>query len=295
MFREPEVVTPETIRKLEELVADSPLHIPLTLAVIESFSFVFPDIPVVLIFETSFFTSLPPREYHYGLDTELQKDMKIRKFGFNGIFHEAACGYITQLWRKKEAGAVPRIISICLEPRPEVAAAIGNRAVMTTGGVTPLEGIPGQTTSGEIDPTILLTLVQKKGWGPEEINNILTRQSGLLGLTGQPITFEEFFSSENSEYKLAREVIRYRILLACGSGIAAMGGCDAVVFSGRYAYMGEFLGPWLTSKLNLNNRLNRSEFICDTFYEMHDKIIADTARTLVNVRKNRCQAPIFPV
>ena len=74
-----------------------------------------------------------------------------------------------------------RIISICLEPQPEVAAVKGLRALMVTSGATPLEGIPGHTTCGQIDPSIVLTLSESAGWGPEKINTELTKQSGLLG------------------------------------------------------------------------------------------------------------------
>ena len=144
-----------------------------------------------------------------------------------------------------------RMISICLEPIPELTAVKGRRVLMTTGGATPLEGIPGHTSCGTIDPSIVLTLSEKMGWGPEKINTVLTQESGLLGLTEKATTLEAVLTSDATDCQLAAQICRHSLLNACGAGIAAMGGLDAMVFSGRYAALGNRLGPYLTENIRL--------------------------------------------
>jgi len=275
-FHKPAVVTPEVIQKLESLIPYAPLHLPLVLALLRGCSEIFPGVPVVLVFETAFFAGLPAREYLYGLNADFLKTTGIRRYGFHGIFHKAAFRYISRRRKKKDLDRPARVLSICLEPQPEVAAVIGSRPLMVTSGVTPLEGIPGQTTSGEIDPTIVLTLLQRLGWGPEQINTLLTRDSGLSALAGERVALDSVLLSGQEKHQLARELLQYRFLLACGAGIAAMGGLDALVFSGRFAAAGKVLGPWLVSKLNCAIQPEENNVSCDCLYESLDRIIADT-------------------
>jgi len=129
---------------------------------------------------------------------------------------------------------------------------------------------------GEEAAKFLLMLREKMGWGPEKINMVLTQESGLLGLVGEPTTIQTLFESGNPTVKQAREVVQYRILQACGAGIAAMGGLDAVVFSGRYADVGEVLGSWLRSKLSIKNLKDAQFEILD---ESLERILAETALT----------------
>ncbi|HQO34738.1 MAG TPA: hypothetical protein PLG59_08765, partial [bacterium] len=118
------------------------------------------------------------------------------------------------------------------------------------------------------------------GWGPEQINTVLTRESGLLGVVGKTATLDTIFRSNDPEVRLAREMIQYRILLACGAGIAAMGGVDAIVFSGDYVDVGEILGPWLSSKLVLKGERGQVvPWMC--FRESLDRLIADSAELTV--------------
>ena len=155
-----------------------------------------------------------------------------------------------------------RTLSFCLEPQPEIAAIIGYRPVMVTSGATPLEGLPGETTCGEIDPTIILMMARSLGWGPQQINDVLTRQSGLRGLLGRPASMGEVLESSNWSAKgarlpkavdgtlgAARNILAYRALLAAGAAVAAMGGLDRIVLTGRYADKGRPLGRWLAERL----------------------------------------------
>lgn len=249
VFAKPTVVDSEVIKKLESILQQAPLHLPGTLQLISCCNDVLPEVPIVLVFETSFFSEMPERERTYAISPALTKGMNIRRYGYNGIYHEAACLQASRQLRKELNNPSSRIISICLETQPEVAAVKGQRVLMVTSGATPLEGIPGQTTCGQIDPSIVLTLSETMGWGPEKINGLLTKESGLFGLIGENATLEDVFTQDKPDFLLARKIYEYRILNACGAAIAAMGGVDAIAFSGRYVKLCDTLGPYLTKKL----------------------------------------------
>jgi acetate kinase len=135
----------------------------------------------------------------------------------------------------------PRIISICMDVKSEIAAVIGTRPVMITGGSTPMEGLPGDRICGDIDPEIPIILIKKMGWGAETINDVLSKECGLCGLTGENVTLEAVFDDNKRAYRLACDIMTHRFVIACGAAIAAMGGLDAVIFSGRYADAGSCL------------------------------------------------------
>jgi len=249
VFRGPTLVTSQVESKLKDLIPQAPMHIPVIMNLIEACQVVFAGAAIVLVFETSFFTDLPDRENLYGLEAQSARSMNLRRFGFCGIYHEAASQAAVRRQRESGVKTVPNILSICLEGQPEISAVRGNRPLMVTGGWTPMEGIPGQLSCGEIDPSIVLALSKRMNWGPEQVNRTLTRESGLGALAGRPVTLEEVFASDVPEMVLAREVLKYRILMACGAGMAALAGVDVIVFSGRYRKLAEILGPYLGSQL----------------------------------------------
>lgn len=272
-FRGPVMVDAHVIDKLTGLIPQAPLHLPTVLSFLESCHRVFPELPVVLFFETAFFSRLPRRESIYGIDKELSEALVLRRYGYHGIYHEAACAHATR--ERKNPPHVGRVLSICLEPHPEIAAVLGTRPIMCTSGATPLEGLPGHTSCGELDPSIVLMLARKLKWGPEQINCVLTQQSGLLGLSGGPVMLDDIFAPEAADLRLARSILESRILSACGAGMAVMGGVDTIVFSGRFAQVGEILGPWLVSRLTFRggNEHRPPEWFC--FTESLDRLLAE--------------------
>jgi len=278
-FRGPAIADAHVIDKLKGLIPQAPLHLPTVLSFLESCHRVFPELPVVLFFETAFFSRLPRRESTYGIDKELSESMALRRYGYHGIYHEAACAHATR--ERKGPPRAGRALSICLEPHPEIAAVLGTRAIMCTSGATPMEGLPGHTSCGELDPSIVLMLARKLKWGPEQINGVLTQQSGLLGLAGNPVMLDDLFAPEAADLKLARSVFESRILSACGAGMAAMGGVDTIVFSGRFAQVGEILGPWLVARLTFRggNERQPPEWIC--FTESLDRVLAERAENVL--------------
>jgi len=277
VFRGPILLNAEGIAKLDELIPQAPLHLPLLLKLVDECRGVWPGLPVVVTFETAFFVALPPREHLYALDAEVVGNPDLRRYGYHGLFHEAACRHVAHVRKRRGFEGTARTISICLEPQPEVAAVIGHRPVMVTSGATPLEGIPGHTTCGEIDPSVVLALAERMEWGPEQINTVLTQQSGLLGLTGRQVTLDETFQSDAHDLELARQVVEYRILQACGAAIAAMGGLDVVVFSGRYAAVGRIMSPRLLSRLYLKGQ-SKPQVLCSV--RSLDSAIAEGAANI---------------
>ena len=276
-FGEPTLVSPGVLRRLEKLVPHAPLHIPPLLALIQACRAAWQNTPMVLLFETAFFVNLPAREHLYAIDPKLAGTGGVRRFGYHGILHAAACQQVARKRRDLGLTAPARILSICLEARPEVAAVLGCNPVLVTSGATPLEGLPGQTTCGELDPSIVLMLAQKKGWGAEQINDVLTRQSGWLGLVGRDTTLADIFGSHRAECELAREVIQYRLLQVCGAGMAALGGIDALVFSGRSAAVGVGLGLWLKQKLDAVQTAGANPITIEICQESLDCVLAEAA------------------
>ena len=276
-FRGPAVADADVIRQIEDLVPHAPLHLPLAVELLRDCEEVFPDILRVVVFETSFFVDLPACESAYALESGVSEALGVRRYGYHGVLHEAACGRAAQALSRRRMASGSRILSICLEAQPEVAAVLGHRPLMVTSGATPLEGIPGQHTCGAIDPSIVITIARQLGWGPEQINALLTQESGLLGLAGEPATFDELFSTRRDELRPVREMMRYRILLACGAGMAALGGLDAIVFSGRFAATGQILGPWLRERLISAAKGGSEGISVELFLESLDRVVADVA------------------
>jgi acetate kinase len=254
-FTRPARVDAEMLSRFAALALEAPMHVPPAHALAEASLQAFKDAIVVMAFETSFFVDLPDRERRYGIS-----DGSVRRFGYHGLYHQAA-----SMQRDGLSDNGPtRTLSICLEPQPELAAIIGRRPIVVTSGATPLEGLPGETTCGELDPTIVLTMARNLNWGPEQINNVLTRHSGLRGLLGRPAHLGTILDSPTwaAEAGLlppesdgtpgaARNMLAYRILLAAGAAAAAMGGLDRIVLTGRYAQQGHGIGHWLSERLGL--------------------------------------------
>ncbi len=269
-FSQPVLASESVLADLMTLAPQAPLHVPHMVRLAKAARSAFPQTPVALVFETAFFVPLPERERRYGVDPELAGSQPLRRFGFHGIFHEAACRDAARSLEVPE----PRILSICLEPRPELAACHGRQPVMVTGGSTPMEGLPGETSCGDLDPSVVLKLADDSRWGPEGTSHLLTRESGLSGLAGRSVTLAEVLQSTHGDLQLARDVFLYCVLRACGAGIAALGGLDAIVYSGRYASSAAPLHNWLNGRLRETLRRDTPSLIHSRTLPQHLRDIA---------------------
>ena len=245
-FRGPVMNSPAALQKLEQLVPQSPLHLPHVLALAEGLHAVFAGVPTVLMFETSFFTALPHREQAYGLDPEHMEQMALWRFGFHGILHEAACrdavsrlGVPTAQRGVDLFGAASGVGRVCGS-----AASAGDRRQHPRGRPAGRAIVRGSRPERRA-----LKLAHDLPGGLEEANQVLTRESGLLGLIGEPVSLAELLMSERSDWQLARDVFCHSVLRACGAAIAAICGVDMFVYSGRYAAAGGALHQWLAPRL----------------------------------------------
>lgn len=252
-FKKTVVYDRSLLPQLEDLIPESPLHMSLIIKLIKTLERGVPVPDILLFFDTAFFVDLPIQERIYALDSEYL-DMHegplgtVRRFGYHGLYHQAAWGRIAD--QDRNAG---RVVSICLEPVPEVVGIYDGKPVMVSGGSTPMEGIPGNTTCGEIDPGILLLIEERKKWGPEMINEILGRRSGLTALAGKTVSIDRVLA-HGEMYGPAKRLLEYRLLSACGSAIAVMGGFDAIAFSGRYVDSAWILAGDLVPRLTAASR-----------------------------------------
>ena len=248
-FRHPVCYSEDVDVLLKKLIPDAPLILPPVINFLEVCSAILPGIPVFLFFGTAFFVDLPDRESRYAIDWGQDTVSSMRRYGYHGLFHEHAVASCAKFFDRSELCRSAKIISICLSPRPEICGIVAGRPVMVSGGFTPLEGLPGETTCGEIDPGIVTYLVREKKWGVESVNNCLTKESGIKGLCPRPVSMETLFASSEKEFLTARSIIMHRFLLSIGSAVATMSGVQTVVFSGSYARVGELLGPLLYERL----------------------------------------------
>jgi acetate kinase len=211
----------------------APLHNPSNLNCIKACENMLPDIPQVAVFDTAFHATIPKYAFLYGLPYRLYLENKIRRYGFHGTSHQYVC--------KKAAGMMDRplkslkIVSCHLGNGSSITAVDGGCSIDTSMGMTPLEGIVMGTRCGDIDPAIIFYLMNNKGMNPEQVHDLLNKQSGLLGLAGiESSDFRDIcdaMEKGDPQAKTAIEVYAYRIKKYIGAYSFAMGGLDALVFT----------------------------------------------------------------
>jgi acetate kinase len=232
-FPSPMIVDADNQARFRQLGAQAPLDVSNTNTLIDDARATFPDIPIAVAFETSFFVALPARETTYALPGEAFPS--VRRWGYHGLHHDAATAELARFLGNRQA----RMLSICLDPHPELAAVLGRIPRFVTGGSTQADGLPGERNCGEIDPAIVLDLAADPSLGPERANQLLTRESGFFGMLGYPATLGEVLTAKRARIARVREHLLYQLALAAGASLAALEGLDGVVFSGPYARHGD--------------------------------------------------------
>ncbi len=244
-FPAPVLVDPQSQARLLGLSAQAPLAVANTNALVDEVRASFPETPIAVAFETSFFVDLPARETTYALPSEIGRSL--RRWGYHGLYHDAATAELARALGPRKRPA--RMLSICLAARPEMAAVLGRAPLMVTSGSTEVEGLPGEVNCGDIDPAIPLALAADPTLGPERANQLLTRESGFYGMLGYHATLGEVLGAKRARVTRVREHLLYQMTLAAGSGLAALDGLDGIVFSGRYAEHGEIVAAHLVPQL----------------------------------------------
>jgi acetate kinase len=230
-FQDSAIVDDDVIAKIEELCDLAPLHNPAHLIGIKAFLKVLPGVPNVVVFDTSFHQTMQPDTYMYALPYEWYTKYKIRKYGAHGTSHKYVAHIAAELLKKPIAET--KIITCHLGNGASIAAVKGGICVDTSMGLTPLEGIPMGTRSGNIDPTVLEYMAKKEGYSISELLLILNRKSGYLGVSGvsnDSRDLEECLDI-NERCRLALDIQYKRIADYIGSYYILMEGLDAIVFT----------------------------------------------------------------
>ena len=224
-------VTPAVVDKLKELYGLAPLHNPAGVAGILGAQAAFPDVPHVAIFDTSFFADMPPEAYTYALPTELIEELGIRKYGFHGTSHDFVSTAAAEfLGRDRDE---LKLIVLHMGNGASASAIHHGRPIETSMGLTPLQGLVMGTRTGDIDPGLVAFLAREKGWDTEQIDTMLNKQSGMLGLTGKTDMREvqALIDAGDERAALGIDVYVHRLVSYIGSYTALLGGLDALVFT----------------------------------------------------------------
>ncbi|XBH20588.1 acetate kinase [Jonesiaceae bacterium BS-20] len=240
-FSGPTLITDEVLDAIKELIPLAPLHNPGHVRGIEVARELFPDLPHVAIFDTAFFQTLPQAAYTYAIDTAVSEKFQIRRYGFHGTSHDFVSAKAAATLGK-DIKDIKQIV-LHLGNGASVSAVDGGRAVETSMGLTPLEGLVMGTRSGDIDPAIIMHLHRVGGMSIDEIDTLLNKQSGLKGMSGVN-DFRQLLGlvdSGDEKAKLAFDVYVHRLLKYVGSYIAVLGGkVDVISFT---AGIGENSSP----------------------------------------------------
>ena len=233
LFSNSALVTPEVRRAIEECIGIAPLHNPPNLAGIAACEKIFPGLPQVAVFDTAFHQTMPPHVYTYGLPKDQLDRNHVRKYGFHGTSHEYVARRCAELMKKDFAQI--KMITCHLGNGSSITAVKNGQSFDTSMGLTPLEGLLMGTRTGDMDPAVVLYIMDKDKLSPQEMNTLLNSRSGIKGVSGISNDMRQVIAKAkegDARAKLALDMFDYRLIKYIGSYVAAMGGCDAVVFTG---------------------------------------------------------------
>lgn len=226
------LVSDEVMKALEECVELAPLHNPPNIIGIRAIQELMPGKPNVAVFDTAFHQSMPEEQFIYALPYEFYEKDRIRRYGFHGTSHMYVSQRAAELLGKKPEEV--NIITCHLGNGASLAAVKGGKSVATSMGLTPLEGLVMGTRCGDIDPQIVTFIMSKYGYTMEEMNNIMNKKSGVLGISGVSSDFRDIegaASEGNKRAQLALDVFHDKVRKYIGAYATVLGRVDAVVFT----------------------------------------------------------------
>ena len=276
-YTEPQVITPQLLTHLQELVPLAPDHLPQAIAAIELMGQLYPELPQIACFDTAFHRHIPRVAQLYALPREFLEAGVIR-YGFHGLSYEYI---LAELNRLDSTAAQGRLIMAHLGNGASIAAVKGGVSLDTTMGFTPTGGLVMSTRAGDLDPGVLLYLLQQKHLSSEVLNELLNQQSGMLGVSGSSGNMQDLLEKEMTDQAAAEAIALfcYQARKFIGALTTVLGGLDTLVFTGgigehaapirqRICTGMEFLGIKLMSERN----------------EAHAPIISNTENSPVVVR-----------
>jgi acetate kinase len=225
-FSQAVTVTPEVLAQLARYNSLAPLHQPHNLAGIRAFARAFAGLPQVACFDTAYHTSVPALHSSFALPATL-REQGVRRYGFHGLSYEFIMGELQQ----RSALASGRVLMAHLGNGASLCAAQAGRSVATTMGFSALDGLMMGTRSGALDPGVLLYLMEQ-GWGHARIEQLLYRQSGLLGVSGISADMRTLRADASPAARFAIDLFAHRIVREAGAMTACLQGLDVLAFSG---------------------------------------------------------------
>jgi acetate kinase len=234
-FRLSVLIDEEVRDRIEDAIELAPLHNPHNLRGIQSVRAALGEgVPQVAVFDTAFHHTLPDHAYLYAIPYSLYRRHRVRRYGFHGTSHR----YIAYRYRRltNRPREEPRLITLHLGNGCSACANRGGDSVDTSMGFTPLEGLVMGTRSGDLDPAILDYVASKEGMSLPEVESLLNKQSGLLGISGLTHDMRDLLAEarehDDRRARLAVQIFAYRVRKQIGAYLAALGGAEAVIFSG---------------------------------------------------------------
>ena len=233
------MINDEVLKAVDEISVLAPLHNPANLKGVDAITKLLPNVKQVAVFDTAFHQTMPKKSFMYGLPHELYTKHGVRRYGFHGTSHRYIANRVKELLGEDNS---KRIISCHIGQGASIAAVKDGKSIDTSMGFTPLAGIPMGTRSGDIDPSIIKFLMDKEGLSIEEVDNILNKKSGALGVSGVSADFRDVESAAkegNKRAKLALDANAYQTAKVVASYMATLGGADVIAFAGGVGENGQ--------------------------------------------------------
>ncbi|MEE1078645.1 MAG: acetate kinase [Agathobacter sp.] len=245
-FASSAVVTEDVLKEIEMCSDLAPLHNPANMIGIRACQEIMPNIPMVVVFDTSFHQTMPEVAYTYGLPYEYYEKYKVRRYGFHGTSHSYVSKQVAKVLNRDINDM--KIIVCHLGNGASVCAVKNGKSVDTSMGLTPLEGLIMGTRSGDVDPAVIEFIAEKEKLSLSEVMNVLNKKSGVAGMSGVSSDFRDLQAAAEAGNKkaiLAIDAFIYRVVKYIGAYTAAMNGVDAIAFT---AGAGEN-NDWMRAKI----------------------------------------------
>ena len=232
MFSHSVLIDDIVISEIEKCIDLAPLHNPAGVAGIRAAKAALPNTPMVAVFDTAFHQTMPAKAYVYQIPYRYYASYKIRKYGFHGTSHKYVSERIKEIMNGRED---LKVINCHLGQGASICAIKNGESIDTSMGLTPLAGIPMATRCGDIDPAIIPYIMKKDNLGPEDIEDILNKQSGAWGVSGVSSDYrdiEDGYNMNDQRSVLTLDSQAYRIAQYIGQYIISLGGVDVITFAG---------------------------------------------------------------
>jgi len=286
IFTQPTIINHKVIKTIEKFNELAPLHNPPALSSIRACERFAKGIPQIAVFDTAFHQTMPSHAYIYGIPYEFYKKHRVRRYGFHGTSHKFVARQAA-IKLKKDIRKL-KLITCHLGNGCSMTAVKNGRSIDTSLGFTPLEGLLMGTRCGDLDPAIVLYIMEKKGLSIKETDNLLNKESGLLGLSGISNDMRDILKAAKSnkrQAKLALEIFLYRIKKYIGSYTAAMDGLDAVVLTAGIGENAPIIKQRIVKDLkNLLYKLRAKVVVVPTDEEL---LIAHETEQVLRKRKRK--------